>query len=58
MIPVRFDDCEIPDRDIGGGRMLPSIQGADLFGDQFDNDAGRLVEVILRILGAPAIPKV
>ncbi len=24
-IPVRFDDCQIPDRDIGGGRTLASI---------------------------------
>jgi hypothetical protein len=26
LIPVRFDDCMIPDRDIGGGRTLASIQ--------------------------------
>lgn len=32
LIPVRFDDCAIPDRDIGSGRTLSSIQRADLFG--------------------------
>ncbi len=32
LIPVRFDDCEIPDRDLGGGRTLASLQRADLFG--------------------------
>ena len=30
LIPVRFDECEIPDRDLGGGRTLASIQRADL----------------------------
>jgi hypothetical protein len=51
LIPVRFDDCEIPDRDIGGGRMLTSIQRVDLFGDRYDEAARRLVLAILRILG-------
>jgi len=32
LIPVRFDDCEIPDYDIGPGRTLRSIHRADLFG--------------------------
>ncbi len=50
LIPVRFDDCAIPDRDIGGGRTLGSIQGADLFGDQLEGKAERLVTAILRIL--------
>ena len=47
LIPVRFDDCEIPDLDIGGGRTLSSIQRADLFGD----GAARLVAAVTRILG-------
>ena len=51
LIPVRFDDCEIPDRDIGGGRTLASIQRADLFGDRPDNGAARLVEAVLQVLG-------
>jgi WD40 repeat protein len=50
LIPVRFDDCDIPDRDIGGGRTLTSIQRADLFGDRFDEGAPKLVAAILRIL--------
>src|SRR5213078_3765277 len=53
LIPVRFDECIIPDRDIGGGRMLSSIQRADLFGDRSDEGAARLVAAILRILGQP-----
>jgi len=54
LIPVRFDDCDIPERDIGGGRTLASLQRADLFGDQFDEGSARLVAAILRILGRQA----
>ena len=28
LIPVRFDGCDIPDRDVGGGRTLASIHRA------------------------------
>lgn len=51
LIPVRLDECEIPDWDIGGGRTLASIQSVDLFEDGFDDSAARLVAAILRILG-------
>lgn len=51
LIPVRLDDCEIPNRDIGGGRTLASIQRADLFGDRSEDAASRLVTTVLRILG-------
>ena len=50
LIPVRFDDCDIPEVDIGGGRLLASIQRADLFGARFDTVADRLVTAVLRIL--------
>jgi hypothetical protein len=51
LIPVRFDECEIPDYDIGPGRTLASIQRADLFGTQSDENAQRLVRIILATLG-------
>jgi hypothetical protein len=51
LIPIRFDECEIPDRDIGGGRSLTSIQRADLFGEHYAEDAERIITAILRILG-------
>lgn len=54
LIPVRFDDCDIPDRDIGASRTLASIQRADLFGEQADKGADRLVAAVLRILGNDA----
>jgi len=50
LIPVRFDDCKIPDRDIGAGRTLTSLQRVDFFGDAADNNAKRLVTVIRRLL--------
>jgi trehalose-phosphatase len=50
LIPVRFDDCEIPERDLGGGRSLSSLQWADLSDDTFDEGAARLVIAIRRIL--------
>jgi hypothetical protein len=50
LIPVRLDDCEVPDRDIGGGRTLTSIQRADLFGDHIGEGTNRIVDSILRIL--------
>ena len=51
LIPVRFDDCAIPDLEIGGGRTLASIQRADLFGERRDTGIARLVAAVLRILG-------
>jgi hypothetical protein len=55
LIPVRFDECDIPDRDIGGGRTLNSLQRADLFGADADDSAARLLHTAHRILG-PADP--
>jgi len=56
LLPVRFDDCVIPDWDLGGGRTLASLMAADLFGDYFDSGAGRLIEAIKRLLGARNSP--
>lgn len=49
LIPVRLDDCEIPDLDIGGGRTLASIQRADLFGSQLKQNTDRLVARVKKI---------
>jgi hypothetical protein len=51
LIPVRFDNGEIPDIDLGGGRTLRSIQHSDLFGSGTDAELARLVAAIQRILG-------
>ena len=57
LIPVRFDDCKIPDWDIGAGRSLTSIQRADLFGDRYDEKAQQLVASVGRILGHLSTPE-
>jgi transcriptional regulator with XRE-family HTH domain len=51
LIPVRLDECDIPDLDIGGGRTLTSIQRADLFGDRYDEELAKLIAAVSRILG-------
>lgn len=53
LIPVRFDDVEIPSVDLGGGRTLNSIQRADLIGDAWDHGAARLVASVVRALDKP-----
>jgi WD40 repeat protein len=53
LIPVRFDECGIPDRNLGGGLTLSSIQRVDLFGEHYDQSAAKLVEVVKDILGSP-----
>jgi len=52
LIPIRFDDCDIPDLDLGGGRRLGSIQRVDFFGDQVNIATARLVSAIHRILNS------
>jgi hypothetical protein len=56
LIPVRFDDCEIPAWSIGGDQVLSDLHQADLFGDNCQRNADRLVEAIRRILspGSPS----
>lgn len=51
LIPVRLDDCELPDYDLGPGRALDSLQRVDLFGDEAQDEKVRLVAAVLRILG-------
>lgn len=54
LIPIRFDDCDIPDLDLGAGRRLTSLRCADLFGDRYEIESARLVQAIQRILGINA----
>jgi hypothetical protein len=56
LIPVRFDNCDVPDLELGAGRTLASIQRADLFGPGRDLAAGRLVATAQRLLRQPTSP--
>lgn len=51
--PVRFDDCDLPDLDLGGGRRLDGIHRADLFGPRQETELKRLVTAVSRILDHP-----
>jgi hypothetical protein len=57
LIPVRFDECPVPDFDLGGGRTLAAIQYADLFGDGRVEAMDRLVASLLRHFGKPDYQK-
>jgi hypothetical protein len=50
LIPVRFDDCDLPEFDLGAGRTLASLHRADIFGDTRADHTARLVETIRQIL--------
>jgi hypothetical protein len=56
LIPVRLDECTIPDRDIGAGRTLASIQRVDLFDDRSGAELARLVTAVSRMLGSTSHP--
>ncbi|WP_235579593.1 MULTISPECIES: toll/interleukin-1 receptor domain-containing protein [unclassified Rhodococcus (in: high G+C Gram-positive bacteria)] len=53
LIPVRFDDVEVEDWDLGAGRSLRDINYADLFGDDYTANAVGLVTTITEVLGGP-----
>jgi len=54
LIPVRFDDCEIPDVEIGSGRSLSSLQRADLFGEGQHEQTKRVIGAVMRMIAPPA----
>ena len=51
LLPVRLDECAIPEPDVGAGRTLASIQRADLFGARREEELARLIATVLHILG-------
>jgi hypothetical protein len=57
LIPVRFDDCRVPDFEIGGGRTLTSLEPADLFGDGAQVAAERIIATADRLLGSERRPQ-
>lgn len=48
LIPVRLEECRIPDRTIGGGETLADLQAIDLFPD-FTTGVGRLSDALNQI---------
>lgn len=51
LLPVRLDECELPNYELGGGRTLNSLQRIDLFGSNREANLARLVAAIMGIFG-------
>jgi TIR domain len=51
LIPVRFDPGDVPDWDLGAGRVLSDLNYSDLFGPEQVANAARLVTTIYRLTG-------
>lgn len=51
LIPVRFDDGDIPEWNLGAGRTLSDLNYADLYGEKYPTEAVKLTTAISRIMG-------
>lgn len=51
LIPVRFDEGEIPEWDLGAGLVLSDLNYCDLFGSGHTTEAAKLVTTIHRVMG-------
>lgn len=54
LIPVRFDEGDIDDWDLGAGRSLRDINYSDLFGDRYTTEAVKLIARIQDVFGGPS----
>jgi len=52
LIPVRFDDGDIPAFELGPNKMLSDLNFVDLFGDAYAAQAGALVTTIHKLMGS------
>lgn len=51
LIPVRFDECDVPEWDLGAGRVLGDLNYVDLFGSAVAPQAASLVTTIHGVMG-------
>lgn len=51
LIPVRFDDGDVPEWDLGAGRSLGDLNFVNLFGDEYTSHAVALITTIHRLMG-------
>jgi tetratricopeptide (TPR) repeat protein len=56
LIPVRFDECEIPDLPLPFGGTLLELQYVDLFGEGQEHGTRRLVAAVKRLASPAAGP--
>ena len=50
LIPVRLDECHIPDLEISPGQTLQSFHYVNLFGADYDQEATTLIKAVKRML--------
>jgi hypothetical protein len=55
LIPLRFDDGEVPEWDLGAGRTLRSLHYADLYGDMYGEHVVQLIVRIQQVMGTPSV---
>ncbi|MGM1065201.1 toll/interleukin-1 receptor domain-containing protein [Saccharothrix sp. Mg75] len=51
LIPVRFDDVEVPAWDLGAGRTLSDLNYADLFGSRYVPNLVSLTNTVSKVIG-------
>ena len=51
LIPVRLDDGQVPEWDLGAGRTLSDLNYSDLFGSPCTANAAALMTTIVRLMG-------
>ncbi|SCY56004.1 TIR domain-containing protein [Microbacterium sp. LKL04] len=51
LIPVRFDGGDVPEWDLGAGRVLGDLNYSDLFGEGYAPEAASLVTTIHNLMG-------
>jgi hypothetical protein len=57
LVPVRFEDCQVPALELGAGRTLAGLQRADLFGEPADRELDRLARTIRGLINVPMSAK-
>ncbi|MEV1116132.1 toll/interleukin-1 receptor domain-containing protein [Actinosynnema sp. NPDC049800] len=55
LIPVRFDDVEVPAWDLGAGRTLSDLHYADLFGKKYIPNLVSLTNMISKAMGTTSL---
>jgi hypothetical protein len=50
MIPIRFDECDVPDYVIGAGRYLSDLNRVDLLGEYWHPQIDRLITITSAVL--------
>ena len=53
LIPIRFDDCELPQIELTPTMTLDNLQRVDLFGDEYMEHAIQLTGAIKAVMGTP-----